>query len=149
MFIPIPRVTIHYVELPLSVHWQALARSSVAGVVLLIALLILGGPSSWLSFLVLHSSALGRPAMWALAGTAAIACVDVIINDMMPSRFTMDWARKRRHLVYLAMALLLTALAAVVAYFGIYTPALWVFLATYAILSAAVAYLDLFSRVRV
>lgn len=148
MIIPIPRVSIHYVHVPLSVHWQALARTSIASVILMLSGMILTEPASLLSIVVRGSGTLGRPAMWALALIALIACVDVIINDMLPPRFTMDWARRRRHLIYLAMALLLTALAAVVAYFSIYSPMLWVFLATYAVLSAAVAYLDLFSRVR-
>lgn len=148
MIIPVPRITVHYVHVPLSVHWQALARTSVASVVLMLSTIILLEPASLLAAIVLSGGPLGRPAMWLLAGIALTACVDVIINDMLPPRFTMEWARHRRHLLYLAMALLLTALAAVVAYFGIYSPLLWVFLAAYAVLSAAVAYLDLFSRVR-
>jgi len=56
----------------------------------------------------------GRPAMAVLAGLTLLVVIgwlDVLINDALPDRFALLWARRRRHLgyallgaVYLVMA---------------------------------------------
>ena len=148
MILPILRFTVQYIHVPLNAHWQALARASVAMIVLLISTFVLMQPDCLLATVVHNSGFLGIPAIWTLATLAALACLDVIINDMLPPRFTLSWVLPHRHLLFLAMALLLTALAAVLAYFGIRPAGTWVVIAAYALLAAAVAYLDLFSRPR-
>lgn len=45
-----------------------------------------------------------------VAVLAAIGIVDVVINDLLPPRFSMKWADEHRHQVFMALALLLCSM---------------------------------------
>lgn len=109
---------------------------------------ILAEPASLVAGVIRAS---GDPGHWVVVALLAMACLavaDVVISDLLPERFTMLWVLKRRHLLYMAMALALIALAMVFAWFAPRSPIFWVIYATHAGFCVAIAFLDLFSRPR-
>lgn len=127
-------------------YW--LSRLILSVLVALSCVAILSEPTSMVGQIVRGSGESGRWVVVLLLGLSCIAIVDVGISDLLPERFTMLWVLKRRHLLYMAMALALIALAMVFAWFAPRSPILWVIYATHAGFCVAIAFLDLFSRPR-
>lgn len=83
-----------------------------------------------------------------LLGGACLICIaDVIVNDLMPDRFTLRGVKHWRHMGLLAIAMLLAMLAVLVSFtFGYTTLLLFYWLN--AALAASTAFFDAFARMR-
>ena len=96
-------------------------------------------------------SASGRPGwllMVVMASLAACAIFDVVVNDLMPDRFKIGWAKQSRHLIYITLSMCSMLLTYVfVAGAGWWRPLMLPFLID-AFFGATVAFLDLFQRHR-
>jgi predicted membrane channel-forming protein YqfA (hemolysin III family) len=101
----------------------------------------------------LEPGALAAPCTtgWVLAGILCglglIGVLDVIINDLMPDRFTLPAVKEHRHLVYVGMALATLGMAYAIVRAEGWTSMLIVYGVDFAA-ALAVAPLDLFARHR-
>lgn len=82
-----------------------LARLLVASNAILACLLILQEPSSVLHLAVERAGPTGHFAVVALAALGGLAVFDVIVNDLLPSKYTLHCALKYRHTIYMLISL--------------------------------------------
>lgn len=107
---------------------------------------------AWLSPASLNRSAFvdlsgisGWVSLALLAGLATTALLDTVINDLMPERFHMHWARQRRWTIYIAIALLMAAFI----YVNVHNPVLTALLFRYVLdvaMGVTLALFDLMER---
>lgn len=99
-----------------------------------------------LSFKVVdHTGPVGWFLMACLFGLACLACLDVLVNDLLPERFVLPTAVRWRHLVYMAIPMGQVSLVyAIVDAHGFTTLILTYLLDAVVCVTAAV--LDLFHR---
>lgn len=105
-------------------------------------------PASLVARVIAQSGQGGLWVVLALLGMSLLAIADVVVSDLLPDRFTMLWVLRQRHLLYMAMALVLAALSIVFGLYAPQSPILWVIYLTHAAFAVAIAWLDLFSRPR-
>ncbi len=74
-----------------------------------------------------------------------VGLLDLIINDILPDRFRMQWAWNTRHIIYMLMALGLASVAVMIAKRFDWTPVVCRYLLD-AAFAAAVGFVDLFAR---
>jgi hypothetical protein len=127
-------------------YW--LSRVTIALEVLVGVVLV-----GWLESASITAQAIERTgwAGWLLLlvlGAACVICiVDVIVNDLMPARFTLHMVKHWRHVGLLAIAMLLAMLGVLVSFtFGYTTLLLFYWLN--AALAASTAFFDAFARMR-
>lgn len=94
-------------------YWMT--RLYLAVNVLFIALIGIFDPASLAHHVIRASGTEGVWAMYLLAGIAALALADCLVNDMLPPQFVMGGSFKRRHLIYMAMAIGLVGVSYVTA----------------------------------
>ena len=128
-------------------YW--LCRLFLALLVMLSCITVLTEPQSLIAITLAASGPAGRLVVMLLLAFSMIALLDVFINDLLPEKWAVHWTRNIRHLIYLGMALILTALAGVVSVYNPFTPLLPLTYLLYAAFAAATAYLDLFARKRI
>ena len=90
----------------------------------------------------------GSDGVWwvAMVGLLAIVSLfDSVINDLLPAKFQFVWAKNRRHVIYMAMALGLMCMAYVVAVSS-GASVVHLFIVVSVVVSVAVAFFDLFNR---
>lgn len=112
-------------------------------------------PEYWLTRCVLAASALhtsvyaqvGQMPALVLGALALLLLADVVVNDLMPENYRLDFVCHHRHTIYMAMALGLTGIGYVAAKDGD-ADALLTRLAIEATAATVVAFLDLYSRHR-
>lgn len=127
-------------------YW--LARLSIALNVLVTVVLV-----SWFEDTSLTASAIrsaggfGWVLVLALGAVCGGALIDAAWNDMLPVRFVLRTTIKWRHLGFMAMALLLSAIGFLVAFTQGFTFLLLVYWLN-AALAAGVTFLDVFARMR-
>jgi CHASE2 domain-containing sensor protein len=90
----------------------------------------------------------GWPLIAMLAGVACLAIVDVLVNDLLPLRFTFLRAKRHRHLIYAALSMGIFSLSYVILVgAGGWRPLVLPYWLNGGV-AAAVAFLDLFQRHR-
>ena len=83
----------------------------------------------------------------ALGGCCLVAIADVVVNDMMPARFSLKTALRWRHLGFMGMALLLGVISVVVVVAQGFTTVMFAYWLN-AVLAVGVTFLDAFHRLR-
>jgi hypothetical protein len=127
-------------------YWMA--RMIVALEVLFAIVLV-----SWFEPQSLTAQAIERTGVagWgfvALLGAACCVCIsDVVVNDLLPERFSFHIAKSWRHLGLMIIALLLGLIGILVSFTFGFTTLLLVYWLNAGI-SAALAFLDAFARMR-
>lgn len=94
----------------------------------------------------------GRQGWWIVAALAMVcltAVADVIVNDLLPTRFSLPTAKRHRHLIYIALSIGVFCMSYVfiVGDGGWFRPLVLPFW-LHGVIAAAVAFLDLFQRHR-
>ncbi|MDN4590250.1 hypothetical protein DBA29_17305 [Xenophilus aerolatus] len=99
--------------------------------------------------LISQSGAQGWWLVGLLACVAVLGVADVIVNDILPDRISIAWVKRRRHFVYigLAMGLMSMTFVFVAGDGGWFRPLVLPFWVD-AFFAALVAFLDLFQRHR-
>ena len=122
-----------------------LARVELAGMVLLLQVVVAYTPGSVVHKAIAASGPLAWVPMWALAALAAVALLDVLVNDLLPHRFELPTALEHWELIYVGLGIGSASIAFLV---GKSTdagaaPAIYVFLAA---VSGVLAIADLIQR---
>jgi hypothetical protein len=124
------------------------ARATVAIEVLVCLVLVTFVEDRSMTAQAIHATGDGG---WVLmAGVAFCCCVcllDVLVNDLLPDRFSLPTALTWRHLGLMGIALQLAALGVLVVFAKGYTVLLLAYWVN-AALAGALAYLDAFARLR-
>lgn len=82
-----------------------LARLLTAATSLCVTLVALFEPASLTHHLLMEQTPVGVWCVVALTALAALALADVVINDLLPDNCTWRAVRRRRYLVYMALAM--------------------------------------------
>lgn len=122
------------------------ARMAVALEVLVVLVAV-----SWFEEASLTAQAIaatGRHGWWLVIGTAfccLMALVDVVVNDLMPPRFTFRCAMTWRHLGFMGLALQLSAIGVLVVFAKGFTALVLAYWLN-AVLAGVLTFFDAFAR---
>ena len=94
-------------------YW--LTRLYLACLVLSVTLVICFEPRTLFYRIVKDSDDAGWWCVLGLACIAGLSIVDTIVNDLMPERFHLRWAKNYRHLIYMALGMGMLSLAYIIA----------------------------------
>lgn len=104
-------------------------------------------PASLLHRAIARSGPEGWWCVGALCVLAALAGLDVVVNDMLPPRFSLPGTERFRHVLFLALGMGLLSVTYVLAEAVGFSPVL-LLLPVHAAFTVAIAFFDLFHRHR-
>lgn len=126
-------------------YW--LERLSCSAAILATLLISWQEPDSLLHRVIDRSGPEGWWCVCALCALCGLGILDVVVNDFLPPRFTLQRAKDWRHLIFLAMGMGLVSVTYVMAEAEGWRPLLLLF-PIHAVIAVAVAFFDMFQRHR-
>lgn len=127
----------------LTAYWSA--RLAVCLYILIAAVGAWFDPETRVGELVAATGNFGWFNVMALAMLASLGILDVLVNDFMPARYTLAGVYRRRHLLFMAMAITSATLSGVVAAGYGWAPILLRYWLD-ALCASVLAFLEMFAR---